>query len=118
MANLALSIDDDLLQRVREVAVREQKSVDAVVREFLIRYIGARLRHHQALHALDAVRERNASSSSGRWSGDPLRQRREGAERYDRESAETDGQLQFELVDTGVEALDVRSQGGPLVLHL
>lgn len=70
-----MSIDEDLLQRAREVGVREQTSVNAVVREFLIRYVDARSRQHEALDALDAIAERNASRSSGSWSRDSLYER-------------------------------------------
>ncbi len=72
MADLTLSIDENLLQKVREVAVREQTSVDAVVREFLIRYVDARSRQYRAPDALDAVAERNVSRSSRSWSRDSL----------------------------------------------
>ncbi|TVS06578.1 MAG: hypothetical protein EA413_03640 [Cyanobium sp. PLM2.Bin73] len=41
MANLTLAVDDALLKRAREVALRENTSVNAVVREFLTRYVDA-----------------------------------------------------------------------------
>jgi hypothetical protein len=39
MANLTLAIDDALLQRAREAALREHTSVNAPVRNFLGRHI-------------------------------------------------------------------------------
>lgn len=75
MANLTLSIDDDLLQKAREAAVREQTSVNAVVREFLTRYVDARARQFEALDALDALAKRNVSRSSGNWTRDSLHER-------------------------------------------
>lgn len=75
MANLTLSIDDNLLQKAREAAVREQTSVNALVREFLIRYVDARTRQHEALDTLDSLAKRNASRSSGSWSRESLHER-------------------------------------------
>ena len=75
VANLTLSIDDELLQKAREAAVREQTSVNSVVREFLIRYVNARSRQFEALDALDKVAKRNVSRSSGNWTRDSLHER-------------------------------------------
>lgn len=40
MANLTLTIDDRLLKRARMRALEDGTSVNAVVREFLARYVG------------------------------------------------------------------------------
>lgn len=40
MANLTLSIDDDLLKRARRVALERDTSVNAAVREFLEEFAG------------------------------------------------------------------------------
>ena len=42
MANLTLAIDDDLLQRARQAAMRENTSVNALVREYLGTDVDAR----------------------------------------------------------------------------
>lgn len=42
MPNLTLSIDDELLRRARVRAAKENTSVNAVVREYLATYAGAR----------------------------------------------------------------------------
>lgn len=75
MANLTLSVDDRILQKAREAAVRERTSVNAVVREFLVRYVDARSRQVEAVAALDALAARTRSRSSGRWSRASLHKR-------------------------------------------
>jgi len=49
MANLTLAIDDALLQRAREMALRENTSVNALVRDDLGRYVEAHSRRLEAL---------------------------------------------------------------------
>ncbi len=78
MANLTLSLDDELLQKAREAALREQTSVNALVREYLQRYVNARERRMHALDALDAVAERTRSASDDRWSRESLHERQAG----------------------------------------
>lgn len=79
MANLTLSLDDEILQKAREAALRERTSVNAVVREFLTRYADNRARRLRALDALDAVAARNQSRSEAVWSRESLHKRRETA---------------------------------------
>jgi len=78
MANLTLSVDDELLQKAREAAVREHTSVNALVREYLEHYVGARERRLRALDALDALAERTDSASRGPWSRESLHERKSG----------------------------------------
>jgi hypothetical protein len=75
MANLTLSIDDTLLQQARQAALRENTSVNALVRDFLERYVDARTRRLQALAAFEAVADASHSASSGPWSRDTLHER-------------------------------------------
>jgi plasmid stability protein len=75
MANLTLSLDDDLLQKAREAALREHTSVNALVREYLERYVDARSRRMEALDALDALADRTRSASREPWSRDSLHER-------------------------------------------
>jgi predicted transcriptional regulator len=75
VANLTLSIDDDVLQRAREIAVGERTSVNAVVRDFLTRYVDARSRRLAALDALDAVAASVSSSSAPGWTREELHER-------------------------------------------
>lgn len=52
MANLTLSLDDALLQKAREAALRENTSVNALVRDYLSRYVDARSRPSMPLMGL------------------------------------------------------------------
>lgn len=78
MANLTLSLDDELLQKAREAAVREHTSVNALVREYLTQYVNARERRLRALDALDALAERTDSASEERWTRESLHERKAG----------------------------------------
>lgn len=80
MANLTLSLDDGLLQKAREAALRENTSVNALVREYLKQYVNARERRLRALDALDKVAERTGSASDERWTREALHERRTGRE--------------------------------------
>jgi plasmid stability protein len=62
MANLTLSLDDDLPRKVRATALRENASVNALVREYLKRYVDAK---NRCLQALDALAERMVSAKRG-----------------------------------------------------
>lgn len=75
MANLTLSLDDQLLQKAREAAVRDHTSVNALVREYLQRYVDARSRRLEALDALDLLAHRTHSASADAWSRESLHQR-------------------------------------------
>jgi hypothetical protein len=78
MANLTLSLDDELLQKAREAALRERTSVNALVRDYLCHYVESKSRRLQALDALDALVERTDSASSESWTRDSLHERRAG----------------------------------------
>mgnify|MGYP001810896440 CR=1 FL=1 len=72
MANLTLSVDEDLLRRARELALRETTSVNALVRDFLTHYVDARSRRLQALDALEKVADRTNSRSDRPWTRESL----------------------------------------------
>ncbi len=78
MANLTLSLDDDLLQKAREAALREHTSVNALVREYLTQYVNARDRRLRALDALDEAAERSSSASDKARSRESLYNRQAG----------------------------------------
>jgi len=78
VANLTLSLDDGLLQKAREAALREHTSVNALVREYLVRYVDAKSRRLEALDTLDALAERSESASSAAWTRDSLHERKAG----------------------------------------
>lgn len=72
MANLTLSLDDALLRRAREAALRENTSVNALVREFLNRYVEVRSRRLEALGRFEAVACASQSASQEPWSRESL----------------------------------------------
>ena len=75
MANLTLTLDDDLLQQAREAALRDRTSVNALVREYLTRYVDAKSRRLAALDTLDALASRTTSRSARRWTRESLHRR-------------------------------------------
>lgn len=75
MANLTLAIDDDLLRQAREAALRENTSVNALVRDFLGRYVDARSRRLAALSSFEAIAAASHSSSREPWSRESLHER-------------------------------------------
>jgi plasmid stability protein len=75
MANLTLSLDDSLLQQAREAALAEHTSVNAMVRDFLTRYVGSKQRRLEALDTLDAIAARSASRSDQIWLREDLHER-------------------------------------------
>ena len=77
MANLTVTIEDDLLQRARERAVAEKTSVNALVREYLTRYVAeqeaARLAHtRRLLAAMDDIATRLNLGGDITWTRDEL----------------------------------------------
>ena len=75
MANLTLAIDDELLQRAREEALRSRTSVNALVRDFLSHYVDRRSRRLAALERFEAIATASASTSSEPWSRESLHER-------------------------------------------
>ena len=74
--NLTVVIDDDTLKRARIRAIRENTSVNAVVREFLTSYAGADRQRVEASERLLAL-SRSCVSRRGdaQWSRDELHER-------------------------------------------
>ena len=75
MANLTLAIDDELLQRERKRAVKEKTSVNALIRDYLSRYVDSRSRRLAALSAFETVASTVNSASEANWSRDSLHER-------------------------------------------
>jgi hypothetical protein len=75
MANLTLAIDDVLLQRAREAALRQHTTVNALVRDFLGRYVEARSRRLEALEQFEAIAAGSVSASREPWSRETLHER-------------------------------------------
>lgn len=78
MANLTISLDDELLQQAREAAVRDRTSVNALVRDFLTGYVQSQTRRLAAIDALDALAERQQGVSVESWTRDELHLRASG----------------------------------------
>ena len=79
MANLTLTIDDDLLLKARRRALNEKTSVNAVVRDYLTTYAKAhdRERIERFIRLMDEINEKDRPSSGGKkWTRDEI---------YDRE---------------------------------
>ena len=76
MANLTLAIDDELLQRARERALREKTSVNALIRSYLSQYVDSRSRRLAALNAFESIASATNSASQEPWSRASLHERR------------------------------------------
>ena len=63
------------MQRAREPALRENTSVNALVRGFLGRYVEARSRRIEALDQFEVVARSSHSASQEAWSRESLHQR-------------------------------------------
>lgn len=79
MANLTLTIDDQLLKRARMVALQRNTSVNAAVREFLERFSGE---DESAAALSDFLTDAQASTASSgerrTWRRDDLYEERVG----------------------------------------
>ncbi|GAB4257981.1 MAG: hypothetical protein Kow00122_15730 [Thermoleophilia bacterium] len=79
MANLTLTIDDDILRKARIRAATEGTSVNALVRRQLEIYAGLHEDRRRAVETiLDVARSAQAGSGGRRWSRDELYQERIG----------------------------------------
>ena len=76
MANLTLAIDDALLKQAREAALQQNTSVNALVRDFLERYVDAKSRRLEALARFEQIAASASSVSDQPWSRDSLHERR------------------------------------------
>lgn len=73
MANLTLTVDDQVLQRARMVALRRNTSVNAAVREFLERFSGENESAAALAAFLDDARSSTAGSGGSRtWRREDL----------------------------------------------
>ena len=63
------------MQRAREAALRENTSVNALVDDFLGRYVEARCRRIEALDQFEAVARSSHSASQAAWSRESLHER-------------------------------------------
>ncbi len=76
MANLTITIDDELLQCARVRALEQHTSVNSLVREYLEAYAGAGTTWRQAAESLLQLAARaHAGRGDRRWTRDELHER-------------------------------------------
>jgi len=76
MANLTITIDDDLLKRARLRALEQGSSVNAILRHYLENYAGSGEARRHAVDALLLLSRRTRTGRGGRtWSRDELHER-------------------------------------------
>ena len=66
MANLTLTIDQATLEKARERAVAEKTSVNALVRDWLEKYVQQRERVEKLIALTDEIKKKDRPSSGGR----------------------------------------------------
>ncbi|MCC7241887.1 MAG: hypothetical protein IT180_08170 [Acidobacteria bacterium] len=77
MANLTITVDDELLRKARIRAAERGTSVNAVLREHLEAWSGAQDERRRAIDRfLEAARRSRASSGGRKWTRDELHERR------------------------------------------
>jgi plasmid stability protein len=78
MANLTITIDDELLRRARLRALEQGTSVNALLRDYLIAYAGADEARQQALaDLLDLSARATSRRGAATWTRDDLHARHE-----------------------------------------
>lgn len=76
MANLTITIDEEVLKRARLRALDQGTSVNALLREYLEAYAGLDSEQQAAVRALLELAGRSRAGSGGRhWSRDELHER-------------------------------------------
>jgi plasmid stability protein len=76
MANLTISVDDEVLRQARIRAIEQGTSVNAVLREYLEAYAGVKPRWEEAVNDLLRLSERTISGRGGcQWTREELHER-------------------------------------------
>jgi plasmid stability protein len=76
MANLTISIDEDLLKRARLRAIEQGTSVNAILRDYLEAYAGVRSLRERSIRDLVRLSKTARSRRGNRsWSRDDLHER-------------------------------------------
>jgi plasmid stability protein len=77
MANLTITLDDELLKKARVKAAESDTSVNAVLREYLEEWTGSVAARKRAIEEFVEGAKRSQASSEGRkWTRDELHERR------------------------------------------
>lgn len=73
MANLTISIDEEILKKARMRALEEGTSVNAILRQHLERFVGMGNQYRQATDNILAIARRSKAASKGRrWTRDEI----------------------------------------------
>ena len=76
MANITLKIDNDLLEKARQMAFQSKTSVNATVKQKLEEFVSSDLAREDALKSLAAFSRRTkAEVGEKTWTGDELHER-------------------------------------------
>lgn len=75
MANLTITIDDELLRRARVRAVERGTSVNAVLREYLEAFAGSESRAGAVRALLDLSKRATSARGARDWTRDELHER-------------------------------------------
>ena len=76
MANLTITIDEEVLKKARMRALEEGTSVNALVREYLESYTGVRPNHEAIITEIVHLSKKSRSRrGSARWNRDDLHDR-------------------------------------------
>jgi hypothetical protein len=76
MANLTITVDDDVLRQARIRALEQGTSVNALLRSCLESYAGTPAAHQRAIRSLLGLSARARSARGGRrWTRDELHER-------------------------------------------
>jgi plasmid stability protein len=76
MANLTITIDDDLLRRARIRALEQGTSVNALLRDYLVALAGADDVHRRALDdLLELASQATSRRGDATWTRDELHER-------------------------------------------
>jgi len=76
MANLTVTIDDNVLKKARLLALERGTSVNAVIREYLEAYTGARSEHAAIIDDIIGLSKKSRSRRGSKtWTRDDLHKR-------------------------------------------
>ncbi|RME26437.1 MAG: CopG family transcriptional regulator [Deltaproteobacteria bacterium] len=73
--NLTLSIDAETLKRAREVARRQGKSVNQLIREYLERLTGKEVSQEQVRELFELMEQAKGSLKGRKWNRDEIHER-------------------------------------------
>ena len=76
MANITLKIDEELLEKARQLALRRKTSINAIVRKHLEEFVSRDLSREAAVKGLEAFfRQSRAKVGTKTWTRDELHER-------------------------------------------